>query len=88
MWSYGRETGTTHGQPTDDDARVPLAAWGPGVRAGVYGGHASPISIARTVGALFGFEAGERDAEVLSPVLGREAGTQKTMENESPVEKK
>ena len=79
MWSYGRETGTTHGQPNDDDARVPLAAWGPGIRAGSYGGHVSPISIAKTVAALFGFEAGEPDAEVLLPVLGRESGVKKTM---------
>jgi hypothetical protein len=31
----------------------------------------SPLSIARTVAALYGFEAGARDAEVLEPVLGR-----------------
>ncbi len=65
-----------------------LAAWGPGVRAGAYDGHVSAISIARTAGALFGFEAGESGAEVLSPVLGREAGIKKSMENASPVEKK
>lgn len=80
MWSYGRETGTTHGQPNDDDARVPLAAWGPGVRAGSYGGRVSPISIAKTVGALFGFAAGEPDADILVPVLGRDSGVEQMME--------
>jgi predicted AlkP superfamily pyrophosphatase or phosphodiesterase len=85
MWSYGRETGTTHGQPVDDDARVPLLAWGPGVRAGTYGGNAAPVSIARTVGALYGFEAGEPDAPVLTPVLGRDSGVKVPMgENRQP----
>ncbi len=58
MWSYGREAGTTHGQPSDDDARVPLAAWGPGVRAGRYDGRVSPLSIARTVAALYRIRSG------------------------------
>jgi len=78
IWSYGREAGTTHGQPHDDDARVPLLAWGPGVIPGTYGPKVSPISIARTVAALFGFEAGEPDAEILDPVLGRPWGTKRT----------
>lgn len=77
MWSYGREAGTTHGQPNDDDTRVPLLVWGPGVKAGSWGPKVSPISIARSVAALFGFEAGEPDAEVLDPVLGRAIGTAK-----------
>jgi len=79
MWSYGRETGTTHGQPDDDDTRVPLAAWGPGVRPGMYGDPVAPVSIARTVAALFGFEAGEPDAPVLVPVLGRDSGKKALM---------
>jgi arylsulfatase A-like enzyme len=73
MWSYGREAGTTHGQPSDDDARVPLLAFGPGVKAGSWDMPVSPLSIAKTVAALFGFEAGEPDAEVLQPVLGAAA---------------
>jgi predicted AlkP superfamily pyrophosphatase or phosphodiesterase len=73
MWSYGRDSGTTHGQPGDDDQRVPLAAWGPGVSAGVYDSPVSPISIARTVAALFGFEAGDPSAEVLRQIAGRAA---------------
>jgi arylsulfatase A-like enzyme len=77
MWSYGREAGTTHGQPNDDDARVPLLAWGPGVLTGSWRPRVSPLSIARTVAALFGFEAGEPDAEILEPVLGRPIGTKR-----------
>ncbi len=70
MWSYGRDSGTTHGQPCEDDLRVPLAVWGPGVVAGSRDTPASPLSIARTVAALFGFEAGSPDVEILQPVLG------------------
>jgi len=77
MWSYGTERGTTHGQPNDDDTRVPLAAWGPGVLAGSWNPKVSPLSIARTVAALYGFEAGDSDAAVLEPVLGRASGTKK-----------
>ena len=71
-WIFRKEPGSTHGQPTDDDSRVPLAAWGAGVRAGSWGIRVSPLSIARTIAAVYGFEAGARDAEVLEPVLGRD----------------
>lgn len=79
MWSYGREAGTTHGQPNDDDTRVPLVAWGAGVKTGSWGPKVSPISIAKTIGLVFGFDVGEPDAEALDPVLGRDIGTKKTM---------
>jgi predicted AlkP superfamily pyrophosphatase or phosphodiesterase len=75
MWSYGKEAGTTHGQPSNDDARVPLVAFGPGVKAGSWDMPVSPLSITKTVAALFGFEAGEPDAEVLQPVLGAAAAS-------------
>jgi hypothetical protein len=71
-WIFRKEPGTTHGQPGDDDTRVPLLAWGPGVRAGSWNLRVSPLSIARTVAALYGFAAGAEDAEVLEPVLGRD----------------
>jgi predicted AlkP superfamily pyrophosphatase or phosphodiesterase len=71
-WIFRTEAGSTHGEPVDDDARVPLLAWGPGVRAGSWTIRVSPLSIARTIGALYGFEAGAPDAEVLQPVLGRD----------------
>jgi hypothetical protein len=74
-WIFRKESGSTHGQPSDDDSRVPLLAWGPGVRAGSWNMRVSPLSIARTVGALFGFEAGAADAEILEAVLGRDEET-------------
>jgi hypothetical protein len=70
-WIFRKEGGSTHGQPTDEDSRVPVLAFGPGVLAGSSDLRVSPLSIARTVAALYGFEAGARDAEVLEPVLGR-----------------
>ena len=73
-WIFRKETGSSHGEPTDDDSRVPLLAWGPGVRAGSWAIRVSPLSIARTVAALYGFQAGAADAEVLQPVLGRDEG--------------
>jgi len=76
-WIFRGATGTTHGQPRDEDRRVPLFAWGAGVRPGSWDIRVSPLSIARTVGALFGFEAGAPDAEVLEPVLGRDMATKK-----------
>lgn len=74
-WIFRSGPGSTHGEPGDDDARVPLLAWGPGVRAGSWNVRVSPLSIARSVGALFGFQAGAPDAEVLQPVLGRDEET-------------
>jgi hypothetical protein len=49
------------------------------VRPGSYGDPVAPVSIARTVGALFGFDAGEPDAPVLAPVLGRDSGKKRLM---------
>jgi len=43
-----------------------------GVQSGSWDRPVSPLSIARTIAALFGCEAGESDAEVLEPVLGRD----------------
>jgi arylsulfatase A-like enzyme len=71
-WIFRKEPGTTHAEPTDEDTRVPLLVWGSGVRPGSWSVRVSPLSIARTVAALYGFEAGTRDAEVLAPVLGRD----------------
>lgn len=76
-WIFRMAPGTTHGQPTDEDARVPLLVFGPGVLAGTSHLRVSPLSIAKTVGALYGFEAGAPDAEVLEAVLGRAEGTRK-----------
>lgn len=76
-WIFRKEAGSTHGQPSDEDSRVPLLAVGPGVAAGSFEVRVSPLSIAKTVAALYGFETGAADAEVLEAVLGREEGTRK-----------
>jgi predicted AlkP superfamily pyrophosphatase or phosphodiesterase len=76
-WIFRVSPGSTHGQATDEDSRVPLLAFGPGVVAGSSDLRVSPLSIARTVGALYGFEAGAADVEVLEAVLGRAEGTRK-----------
>jgi arylsulfatase A-like enzyme len=70
IWFYEKNAGTTHGQPNEDDTHVPVAVWGAGVRAGVYDTPTSPLAIAKTLGALFGFEVGEPDVLPLAPVLG------------------
>ncbi len=76
-WIFRKTAGSTHGQPTDEDSRVPVLAFGPGVLAGSSDLRVSPLSIARTVGALYGFEAGARDVEVLEAVLGHAEGSRK-----------
>lgn len=76
-WIFRKEPGSTHGQPTDEDSRVPVLAFGPGVLTGSSGVRVSPLSVARTVGALYGFEVGAPDVEVLEAVLGRAEGTRK-----------
>jgi hypothetical protein len=64
IWSYGNPN-TTHGQPLPDDQHVPMLFWGAAVRPARYEQRASPIDIARTLGALFGFDAGGPDAQIL-----------------------
>jgi predicted AlkP superfamily pyrophosphatase or phosphodiesterase len=43
-----------HGQPTDDDAHVPIIFWGRGVKRGTYRGRANTVDIAPTLGRLLG----------------------------------
>ena len=62
--------GTSHGQPYDYDQRVPLLAWGAGVRAGSYDLSTSPLAIARTTAEIFGLPGvGEDDIAPLEPVV-------------------
>ena len=65
IWFYAADAGTTHGQPNETDTRVPLLAWGQGVASGRHADATSPLAIAKTVGALFGFSVGEPDVEPL-----------------------
>lgn len=70
MWHWGSNS-TTHGQPVDDDLRVPLMLWGAGIQRGVYDGDASPLDLAATLGALMGLDAGGRASHELPCVENR-----------------
>jgi len=63
-------TGTTHGQPYEYDAHVPLILFGEGIRSGTHATDASPADIAPTLSALLGveFPAG-REGRVLTEAL-------------------
>ena len=64
IWMGGSQS-TTHGQPVEDDLRVPLMFWGAGVKPGVYDGDASPLDLARTLGKVVGVDAGGRASHAL-----------------------
>jgi arylsulfatase A-like enzyme len=64
MWAWGSNS-TTHGQPVENDLHVPLMFWGKGVKPGTYDVDASPLDLARTLGAILGVEAGGRTSRVL-----------------------
>jgi len=64
IWTWGSNS-TTHGQPVDNDVHVPLLFYGAGIKHGVYDGEASPLDLAKTLGALLGVEAGGRTSHVL-----------------------
>jgi predicted AlkP superfamily pyrophosphatase or phosphodiesterase len=64
IWTWGSNS-TTHGQPVENDMHVPLMFWGAGVKPGRYEDDASPLDLARTLGAVFGAEAGGRTSRAL-----------------------
>jgi arylsulfatase A-like enzyme len=43
-----------HGQPSDDDAHVPLILWGKGFKHGAYAQRADAVDIAPTLAQLLG----------------------------------
>lgn len=53
---WDSEGGTTHGQPHDADARVPLLVWGAGVAAGEDAASVDMDRVASTVSAVLGLE--------------------------------
>lgn len=64
-------TGTGHGSPYDDDARVPLVFAGPGVRPGLYDDEALATDLAPTLGRLLGVNFPARaPSRVLYEALG------------------
>jgi predicted AlkP superfamily pyrophosphatase or phosphodiesterase len=66
----GGHTGTTHGQPYDYDAHVPLMFFGNRIRPGTYFSEASPVDIAPTLAVLLGinFPTG-REGKVLREMI-------------------
>jgi hypothetical protein len=69
IWNYS-DTGTTHGQPVEDDQHVPLMLWGSGIQAGKFDDEVAPTFLAKTLGKLLGIEAGGPDTQVL-PCVGK-----------------
>ncbi len=67
IWDYSG-TGTTHGQPVEDDQHVPLMLWGAAIKAGTYDEPSAPTDLAVTLGALLGVDAGGVEWHVLSCV--------------------
>jgi predicted AlkP superfamily pyrophosphatase or phosphodiesterase len=53
VWSYPQPL-ATHGQPSDDDAHVPIIFWGSGIRKGAYATRMNTVDIAPTLAALLG----------------------------------
>ncbi len=64
IWHWGSNS-TTHGQPVENDLRVPLMFWGAGIKPGVYEVEASPLDVAPTIGRVVGVTAGGRTSRVL-----------------------
>jgi arylsulfatase A-like enzyme len=54
IWGVENSSIAMHGQPSDDDAHVPIIFWGRGVKGGVYHGRVNTVDIAPTLGRLLG----------------------------------
>jgi predicted AlkP superfamily pyrophosphatase or phosphodiesterase len=67
IWDYSG-TGTTHGQPVEDDQHVALMLWGAGIKSGAFDEASAPTDLAVTLGSLLGIEAGGPESHVLSCV--------------------
>ncbi|MDH4132530.1 MAG: alkaline phosphatase family protein, partial [Gemmatimonadota bacterium] len=59
VWG-GKPGGAEHGASTDDDASVPIAFFGPGVRAGIFPDTVLTVDIAPTLARLLGVPAPDR----------------------------
>jgi predicted AlkP superfamily pyrophosphatase or phosphodiesterase len=70
-WSiWGGSLIAMHGQPSDDDAHVPLIFWGKGFRRGAFANRADAVDIAPTLAQLLGLNAlSIVDGRVLSECL-------------------
>jgi predicted AlkP superfamily pyrophosphatase or phosphodiesterase len=57
-WSiWGGSLIAMHGQPSDDDAHVPLIFWGKGFKRGAFANRADAVDIAPTLAQLLGLNA-------------------------------
>ncbi len=54
VWDVPNVPIAMHGQPSDDDAHVPIVFWGRGIRRGVYAGRTNTVDIAPTLAAVLG----------------------------------
>jgi arylsulfatase A-like enzyme len=54
VWDIPNVPIAMHGQPSEDDAHVPIIFWGRGVRRGSYAGRMNTVDIAPTLGVLLG----------------------------------
>lgn len=54
VWGYENLTIAMHGNPSEDDSRVPIIFWGRGVKRGLYAGRAATVDIAPTLGQILG----------------------------------
>ena len=54
VWDIPNLPIAMHGQPSDDDAHVPIIFWGRGVRRGSYAGRMNTVDIAPTLSVLLG----------------------------------
>jgi arylsulfatase A-like enzyme len=72
VWDVPNVPIAMHGQPSDDDAHVPIVFWGRGIRRGVYAGRMNTVDIAPTLAALLGIAPlslvdGHARTEALAP---------------------
>ncbi|HEY3221927.1 MAG TPA: alkaline phosphatase family protein [Gemmatimonadales bacterium] len=54
VWDIPNVPIAMHGQPSEDDAHVPIIFWGRGVRRGSFAGRMNTVDIAPTLGVLLG----------------------------------
>jgi arylsulfatase A-like enzyme len=68
--SWAGSVSAEHGQPSDDDAHVPLIIAGPGVKPGRYSRRVSVVDLAPTLARLLGVQPLEKlDGRVLTEAL-------------------
>ncbi len=64
-WEFSA-TGTSHGSANEDDRRVPLVFYGPGVKAGRYQDQVTPADLAPTLAALVGLKMTNTEGHALA----------------------